>query len=219
MLSVDAMLERLAPFVEWAVFRSRRIVAGIVVGILACLLLLRGWHSLAAVGTSPVQGRVTAADRPVTFGTVTIVTASGLVLTAPIKPDGTYVLPHVPPGPIQVAVSSPEPRSIFQKALESPPASATPPATPPSAKAPRGSAPNPGRPADESRGTTIAVRVDAPPPSTQSAALPAHAGWFRLPGRYADPMRSGLKATVAPAGSTLDLALDPAIDAGAKTSP
>lgn len=219
MLSVDAMLERLAPFVEWAVFRSRRIAVGIVVGIFACLLLSRGWHSLAAVGTAPVRGRVTAAGRPVTFGTVTIVTASGTVLTAPIKPDGTYVLPHVPPGPVQVAVSSPEPRSIFQKALESPPASATPPAKPPGARVPRGSGPNQGKPADESRGTTIAVRVDTPPPSTQSAALPAHAGWFRLPGRYADPIRSGLKATVAPAGSTLDLTLDPASDIGPKTSP
>jgi hypothetical protein len=218
MLSIDAVLERLAPLVEWAVFRSRRIAAAIVVGILCCMLLFRGWRSLAAVGRSPVQGRVTAAGRPVTFGTVTIVTANGSVLTAPIKPDGTYVLPHVPPGPIQVAVSSPEPRSVFQKALDSPSTSVTPKG-PPGTGAPRTTPPKQGKPADDARGTTIAVRVDAPPPSTQSAVLPVHAGWFRIPGRYADPVRSGLKGTVAPEGSTLDLAIDPAIAIGPQTSP
>lgn len=207
MSPADELLTRLAPFVEWVVFRFRRIVLTTIAIIFCWIFLSWAWSVRAAVGTSPVEGRVTVAGRPVTFGTVTILTADGTTLTTPIQPDGTYLLPHVPPGPVQIAVSSPDPKTVFEKALSDP---VIKPPKDPAATANGGinGQPSPGKKTDAGGNVTIAARVDKPPPSTQAQARPEHAGWFRIPGRYASPAQSGLKTTVEPRGSTVNLDLE-----------
>ncbi len=60
---------------------------------------------------------------------------------------------------------------------------------------------------------TAQIRPDGTytlPPIVQSPARPEHAGWFRIPGRYANPLRSGLGGSVAAEGSTIDLDLSAA---------
>lgn len=210
MPTTDAFLERLAPVVEWVAFRFRRIIAVAVVAILCLLLLMQALSWLATRGMSPLRGRVTAAGRPVTFGTVTVVAADGTTQTTTIQPDGSYALPHVPPGPVQIAVSSPEPQTVFQKAV------ADPAATPSRNPTGTGSGTTGGSKA-KTKGTkqteadsaiAMAMPIDKAPPSTEGAARPEHAGWFRIPGRYASPAQSGLRATLEPRGSTADLSLE-----------
>ena len=75
----------------------------------AVLAWAMGWFSTP--GRSRLEGRVSVDGRPVTFGVVTVVTADGATLTARIGPDGTYSLPHVPPGPVRIAVSWSRPAS------------------------------------------------------------------------------------------------------------
>lgn len=205
MSPTDALLERIALVVEWAVFRLRRILVTLIAAVLCCLFLLWVWVGFTARGRAPMQGRVQVAGRPVTFGTVTVLMADGTTLTTSIRPDGTYLLPHVPPGPIQVAVSSPEPRTVFQKAVA--PYSSPPGPAPKAAGSPGGGAPKNAKPQETKGDVTIAARVEQAPPSTQPPARPEHAQWFRIPGRYADPMRSGLRATIDPDGATVDLDL------------
>ena len=212
MPSSDDLIGRLAPIIEWAVFRARRIAAAAVAAVLCFLLLSWGWNSLAARGKSPLQGRVSVAGRAVTFGTVTVMTADGATITAPIQPDGTYALPHVPPGPIRVAVSSPEPKSIFQKATEAKsaerPADSQPTAPRPGGLgSSRNGKPSGGKNSAADAGAPIAVAPDTPPPSSLAPSRPEHAAWFRIPGRYANPMQSGLVGTVERRGTKLDLDL------------
>ncbi len=194
--------------------RGVRIIATMI-AIVLCLLVamqIRNW--LSTRERSPLQGRVRVGERPVTFGVVTVVTADGATLTARIRPDGTYSLPHVPPGPVRIAVSSPEPKTVFQKAAEMP-GDATPgggPARPASiARGSSGGAEG-GPPRGPEGSVAIAMKSDAGPPSSQPPARPEHAGWFRIPGRYANPLRSGLGGSVAAEGATIDLDLSAAAD-------
>lgn len=208
MPTADAFLERLAPAVEWVVFRFRRILAIIVVAVLCILLLMQVWSRVAARGRSPLQGRVNVAGRPVMFGTVTVVAADGTTLTTTIQPDGRYLLPHVPPGPVRIAVSSPDPQTVFQKAVANP--SSAPPRDPGAAGRgrPGGAKPKGGTQEDTGNTLSIAMPIDKAPPSTEGASRPEHAGWFRIPGRYASPATSGLRGTVEPRGSTVDFNLE-----------
>lgn len=202
----EDVAEHLAPLVEWMVFRFRRIVVMTIVALLCLVLLTWSWATFSARGRSPLTGRVTVAGRPVTFGTVTAVTANGTTLTTSIRPDGSYLLPHVPIGAVRIAVSSPDPQSVFQKATApSAPASPSNSAT----TGLRGRAEKTARTdqSDKSGDVTIAARIKEQPPSTRSPARPEHAGWFRIPGRYADPSRSGLSVTVEPNGATFNLEL------------
>lgn len=205
----DNLSERFAPFVEWAVFRFRRIVATTIVTLLCLVLVAWTWATFSARDRSSLAGRVTVAGRPVTFGTITVVTANGTTLTTSIRPDGSYLLPHVPSGAVQIAVSSPDPESVFQKAT-APYAPVSPPNPATSELGDRArKAAQKEQPAEKSGDVTIAARVKEAPPSTQPPSRPEHAGWFRIPGRYADPSRSGLSVTVEPHGATFDLELSP----------
>ncbi len=183
-----------------------RIVALAAVVGLASLVVLASRSWLAARDRSPVQGQVHVDGRPVTFGVVTVVTAGGATLSARIRPDGTYSLPHVPPGPVRIAVASPEPRTVFQKAhaeaaVADPGGRGVGPGLQPR------SAPGGGPQAAPDAGVSIAMKVEGGPPSAQPPARPEHAQWFRIPGRYADPLRSGLAGRVSADGSTIDLDL------------
>ena len=189
----------------------RTVVAPVVIG-LSLLVLFQAKRLFFPRELTPLKGRVNVDGRPVTFGVVTVVTADGATLTAPIGPDGTYSLPHVPPGPVRIAVASPEPKSVFQKAAE-----ASPAATASGRSAKPGFAakaePGGGAPVGPNAGVAIAMKADAGPPSAQQAARPEHAGWFRIPGRYANPLQSGLMGNVVSDGSTIDLDLSAAANA------
>lgn len=203
----DAILERLAPVVEWVAFRFRRIVVVAVVAILCLLFLMQALSWLAARGMSPLRGRVSVAGRPVTFGTITVIAADGTTLTTTIQPDGSYALPHVPPGPVQIAVSSPEPQTVFQKAVADPQAAPSRKPSGAGSEATGGSKAKGGKQTEADSAIAMVMPIDKAPPSTDGAARPEHAGWFRIPGRYASPAQSGLRATVEPRGSTADLEL------------
>jgi hypothetical protein len=188
---------------------TRRVTTTFAVGL--CLLLVfLGWNWIAARHRTPLQGRVSVDGKPITFGVVTVITAGGETLTTQIRPDGTYLLPHVPAGQVRFAVASPEPRTVFQKAIEPgaasfPPRSPAPPGLPPGGDGDVGDsrvAPDAGR--------AIAMSVEGGPPSSQPAVRPEHAAWFRVPGRYANPLRSGLSGSVSAGGSTIDLDLSAA---------
>lgn len=204
----DELSECLAPLVEWVVFRFRRIVVTTMVMLLCLGLLAWAWTMLSASGRSPLQGRVSVAGRPVTFGSVTIVTADGTTLTTSIQRDGSYRLPHVPAGTVRIAVSSPDPLSVFQKATATPAPALPPNSTTAGTGGRAGNVTQKEKPPDKGGDVTIAARAEKPPPSTQPASQADHAGWFRIPGRYADPSRSGLRVTVDPRGSTVDLELN-----------
>lgn len=204
----DAFPKRLTPAVAGTGSRSRRIIAGAVAAVLCLLLVMPASMWPAARRLSPLHGRVRVADRPVTFGTVTVVAADGTTLTTTIQPDGTYTLSHVPPGPVRIAVSSPDPRTVFQKAVSEPGAASKrkPNRTGPAASA--GSDANAVEQSAAGSAIAMAMPLDKAPPSTTAAARPEHAGWFQIPGRYASPVQSGLRAIVEPHGSTMDLNLE-----------
>jgi len=189
-----------------------RIVATTVAIGLCLLVAMQVGNWLSTRERSPLQGRVRVGERPVTFGVVTVVTADGATLTAQIRPDGTYSLPHVPPGPVQIAVSSPEPKTVFQKAAEMSAAATPGGGSARSASTAKGSSGGAegGPPRGPEGSVAIAMKADAGPPSSQPPARPEHAGWFRIPGRYANPLQSGLGGRVAAEGTTIDLDLSAA---------
>lgn len=206
---------------EWIAIHMREItIAGVV--LVALFIALR---SVEWPGSSVVSGRVTSQGKPVTFGTVTVLDANDRPHVATINADGTYVLRSVPPGPVRVAVSSPNPRSIVERAASGDLATNEPPKTVAAAQsqadkaaggtrhaagggnAPRG--PGKAGGADDTQGVSIAAAGAAavpPPPSTAPAAH--RPDWFPIPGRYANPAASGIRTSVRPGRTSLDLKLD-----------
>jgi hypothetical protein len=168
---------------------------------------------------SELSGRVTAGDKLVVFGTVTALASDNRVFAAPILPDGTYVLRNVPPGPVRIAVSSPNPRPIEERAAEGN-------LQPDRAMAPR-AAGSPGRPAAQG-GKPPLPGIPIAAPNRSAPAAPAangdsksnprpsqHSQWFPIPGRYATPATSGLGGDVRDGPTSLNLRLDAAVG-GAK---
>lgn len=55
-----------------------------------------------------VGGRVTFQEKPVVFGTVTLMAEDGVPFQGQIQPDGTFLVERVPLGTYRVAVHSPD---------------------------------------------------------------------------------------------------------------
>jgi hypothetical protein len=74
-----------------------------------------------AVGCAPqtanVTGKVTVNGEPLKAGALQFKSASGLIVTANINPDGTYTASNVPVGTATVAISAMDPR-YEEKMLE-----------------------------------------------------------------------------------------------------
>ena len=106
------------PWDEYVAMHFREILAGLLVVLLLLFILpFLEWR-----GSTAVTGRITSQGKPVVFGTVTAITADRRTYTVPINADGTYVLRDLPPGPVQIAVSSPNPRPVeSQQTVEQPP--------------------------------------------------------------------------------------------------
>lgn len=200
------------PWDEYLVLHFREIL-----GLLAVvILLLSALNFVELPGASVISGRVSSQGKPVVFGTVTVLASDNRVYSVPIRADGTYLLRHVPPGAVNVAVSSPQPRSVDQQGDGA------------AANRSRNGQPPGDRPLNPGRGSRTSgrsagkaeetdkmegVSIAAPSPTTQSLQAPGRpgpqaAGWFRIPGRYANPMTSGIVEQVQKGRTILDLSLD-----------
>lgn len=60
-------------------------------------------------GVGSLSGKVTYQDKPVIYGTVKVRCPSGIEKIGDIKPDGSYLIPDIPVGPVKIAVISPQP--------------------------------------------------------------------------------------------------------------
>lgn len=121
-----------------------------------------------------VAGKVTYRDRPVAYGTVSVIGPDQKTYYGVINPDGTFTVPRVPVGAVKIGIYSPDP--YFE-----PPISAAEKAK-----------------VEEAR---RASGIPIPP-------KPPKGVWFRLPGKYADPLSSGLTADVRTQAGAIDLRLD-----------
>lgn len=219
------------PWDEYVVMHLREIVAAVIVAVIVIVAL---W-GVEFPGSTVLAGRVTSQGKPVVFGTITVIAADNKTYTVPIAPDGTYVVRHLPPGPVRLAVSSPHPRSVVEREPdEAAQTAAGQPAAGPGAGPRAGPGPDGPRSAatrgprksgdgaggadagDVADGAPIAAspRVPTsaagttPVPGVVSRQAPAAAGWFRIPGRYARPATSGLKTDVRRGRTKFDLSLD-----------
>ncbi len=68
---------------------------------------------LLSAGCGPpkgtVSGKVTHKNKPVVWGTVTIIASDNVQYAAQITPEGTYSIPNVPGGPVKISLTSPNP--------------------------------------------------------------------------------------------------------------
>lgn len=200
------------PWDEYLVMHFREILGLLVVVI----LFLSALPFVELPGATVMSGRVLSQGKPVVFGTVTFLASDNRVYSVPIRADGTYLLRHVPPGAVKVAVSSPQPRSIDQQGEGAAAHMSR------SSQPPRNRSLNPGQ-GSQTGGRSAGkaaeaesmegVSIAAPSPVAQSAQSPGRpdpqqAGWFRIPGRYANPMTSGIVEQVQRGRTILDLSLD-----------
>jgi hypothetical protein len=87
---------------------SLRLRAALVAAVLA---LAAGCGSKAAV-----TGKVTYRGVPVTGGSVTLVASDGTAYSGTIQADGTYSIPDVPTGSVQIGVTGPGPAGAGSRA-------------------------------------------------------------------------------------------------------
>jgi len=199
------------PWDEYAAMHLREIaVVLVLVVILLCALPF-----VELPGSTSLAGRVTSQGKPVVFGTVTVLASDHRVYSAPIRSDGTYALKGVPPGAVQVAVTSPNPWPIVpgQPVETEAPAGRGEKQSP--GPQPAGGGRLPGRPTSgtgqgkRNEGVSIAATNDrGPADPAPSRSHASHEGWFRIPGRYASPTTSGIGTEVRRGRTTLDLSLD-----------
>ena len=180
----------------------RRVLTAVAVVVL--LLVAFRWGRWQRQPTVTVEGTVTSGGRPVVFGTVTFVAADNRVYSGTIGPDGRYRVERLPSGAVRVAVSSPDPRPMIP--LPGREARAEEPGGEPvrgltGAGDQRETTAGPRPP-----GRAIAAPGDAPAPVEPSGEKPH--GWFRIPGRYANPLTSGLGGQVEVGTNQLDLRVD-----------
>jgi len=200
------------PWDEYLVTHLREILSLLVVVI----LLLSALSFVERPGAAVVSGRVSSQGKPVVFGTVTVLASDNRIYSVPIRADGTYLLRHVPPGAVRVAVSSPQPQSVEQQgdgAAVNVSRSGRPSRDPPSnpGRGSRMSGRSAGKAAEVEvmEGVSIAAPSPRPqPPRSPGRPDPQQSGWFRIPGRYANPATSGIVKEIQMGRTTLDLSLD-----------
>lgn len=202
---------RRIPWDDYLAMHAREIL----LGVLALVAIVCAFLFVEIPGGNELTGSVSSGGRPVVYGTVTVVASDDRVYTAPIRADGTYRIPAVPPGPVRVAVSSPNPKSVMDQtaAGESPDAA---PSQPSPAAAPRTATADGAAAKPDPKAAAEPVSVAAPngsaPPFPASVPPPRQQaqqqGWFRIPGRYANPTTSGIGTEVQRGRTPLDLKLD-----------
>ena len=199
------------PLDEYVVLHLREIAAA----LLLVVILLCALPFVELPGATTLTGRVTSQGKPVVFGTVTVITSDQRAHSVPIQPDGTYALKGVPRGPVKVAVSSPNPQPVVDRqAVETEAVGSDTQSQSARPKSASGG-PMPGQPAagpgqvKAVEGVSIAATNDrGPAPPDPGGSRAAHRGWFRIPGRYANPATSGIGTDVGRGRTTLNLSLD-----------
>jgi hypothetical protein len=202
------------PWDEFIAFHVREILAGTAIAIVAAFFLW-GYAQSRERGLS---GEVSSHGKPVVFGTITAMTADNRAFTAPIKPDGTYEIRGLPPGDVRISVSSPSPVPVVPQAvLAAEQEAATRAAADgdgsrtrgPGVAGVRGSGKG-GKPAGSPADDPLLSLFSADgSPESRLPPPAAAAGWFKIPGQYANPNTSGLRASVNSKGRTkLDLKVD-----------
>jgi hypothetical protein len=203
------------PWDEFVALHLREIVATLAIALAAVVLL---W-GCAPSRERAITGAVSSNGKPVVFGTITVMTADNRAFSASINPDGTYEIRGLPPGRVRVAVSSPNPVPTPPRS-EMPPDSEGPDSLPKAGRSATngdrsaigsgvGSAKGEKSAAGPDDGGRLSFMTKGVGDETRLQPAPAAAGWFQIPGRYANPNTSGLKSDVAVRGRTkLDLKVD-----------
>jgi hypothetical protein len=194
MTTDQTMQQRIEALVEWSIIHREKIFAGLLACIICVCIGRYFLTTMITLGQTPLEGTVSYNGVPIGYGTVTLVTEDHEILHATIAPDGRYKFPHVPDGRLRVAVSSPNPQSVFEQKPVSSPARLTPRGATASEPLHRGD-----------RGVVVAERLGATTVSLPaSTAFPAVASrseqqkeWRPIPGRYANPATSGLVIDIA----------------------
>ncbi len=86
---------------------TRRSAFRLAVCLASCVFLFGGSGCGPSRGT--VSGKVTYKDKPVVWGTVTLIASDKMSYSGEISSDGTYSIPKVPGGPVKLCVTSPNP--------------------------------------------------------------------------------------------------------------
>ena len=194
----------------------RKLGAGVLALLAGASLLAFG--GCGGAETHELSGTVTSGGKPVTWGTVTVIGSDNQPRSAPIRPDGTYTVAGLPPGPVRVAVTSPNPQLVVGAPA---PAAGNGKAKPGAAAGVRpagGAAGGPQLAAGASstdvnvpkgsRIRTLGVEADLPPPPPGGApAVAAPGQWTPVPPRYGNPSTSGL-TTDAGTGKPFDIRAD-----------
>ena len=199
------------PLDEYVVMHLREIAAA----LLLVVILLCALPFVELPGATTLTGRVTSQGKPVVFGTVTVITSDQRAHSVPIQPDGTYALKGVPRGPVKVAVSSPNPQPVVDRqAVETEAVGSDTQSQSARPKSASGGSMS-GQPAAGSgqaktvEGVSIAATNERGPASPDPGRSDAaQRGWFRIPGRYANPATSGIGTDVGRGRTILNLSLD-----------
>jgi hypothetical protein len=208
---------------DWFWIHHRKILAAAAAAVVAVVFLFGG---CGGEPDAEMAGTVTAGGKKVTWGTVTVVASDNQVYTAPIRPDGTYKFDRLPPGPVRgMSVTSPNPHDHVGQnpALVGRNPAVLPPGVKPSRVPAGGGGAGAGVKVVKGggrSGTTVgggrsdkrqAFGMDAPlpPPSiTTPANAPPQAQWVPVPGKYGDPLTSGLTPPAAQGPTQFDITLD-----------
>ncbi len=77
----------------------------------ALLLLALALPLAAGCGSQKgtVTGKVTHKNKPVVWGTVTLIASDNIAYSGQITPEGTFSIANVPGGPVKIGVTSPNP--------------------------------------------------------------------------------------------------------------
>jgi hypothetical protein len=208
MTSDRTIQQQFEAFIESIFFHRNNILFGLV-GV--AVLLVAGRYVLMAIktlGQAPLEGTVTFDGTPICYGTVTLVADDHQILHATITPDGRYRFPHVSGGKFRVAVSSPNPRSVFEQ---------TPGAVPQRPTSQKNFARTQAADASDSSATVeqLGATAVALPAATP---LPPRTGksvqqrlWRAIPGHYANPLTSGLLLDTTKGGGIQNLTLKKAL--------
>ncbi len=186
---------RLEDFIEWVILNRGRLACGCLAMVFAGFLGKYLVTAAKTFGSVPLTGTIACDGVPVRYGTVTLIPTDGAPLTTTIRPDGSYYFPHTPAGRFRVAVSSPNPQSVFVRRL--PPKPGTTPQQQPQIRGGRQHkkiADSKSRSAEYAGASTVSMPITAetPPAAPQTEQ---QKDWFPIPGHYANPITSGLSIT------------------------
>lgn len=197
---------------------AKRIGGGLAGAALLAALVFWG---CSGSDTTMLSGRVAGKDgRPVTWGTVTVIASNNQAYTAPIRPDGSYQITGLPPGPVRVAVTSPDPQQYVGRTQAGGGGVTTGPGVgsgSPAVSAPGGGGVGGGAGggarnggggrADKKQVFGASPTID-PPQVTAPATLPPQGQWFPVAGKYGNPTSSGLSSQTGPRPTRFDITVD-----------